>query len=143
MDLNEKIAQRRKEREQEAAVVQAEIDAKELAIKAANTKNEFDKQVAQSRLAYEGKVPAIDTDTKKYIEKEQMIEKMALSRWTSTENFIGFLLFVFVILAFFKSWILGVLMLIVGLFYFDGKNNKYKNQIEIEIKQIKDFQGNL
>ena len=72
-----------------------------------------------------------------------MIEKMALSRWTSAENFIGFLLFLFVVLAFFESWILGVLMLILSAVYFDRKNKKYKNQIEIEIKQIKDIQGGL
>lgn len=139
MDLNEKLAQRRKEREQESAVVQAEIAATETA------KTEFVKQEARKQLADAGLQQVNDSDTEKEIqkEKEKIIEKMALSRWTSTENFIGFLLFLFVILAFFKNLILGFLMLIVSVVYYDGKNKKYKKQIEIEIKQIKDFQGDL
>ncbi len=139
MDMNEKLAQRRKEREQEAAVVQAEIAAKETA------KTEFVKQEARKQLTDAGLQQVIDSDTEKEIQKEKakMIEKMALSRWTSVENFIGFLLFLFVVLSFFESWILGVLMLILSAVYFDRKNKKYKNQIEIEIKQIKDIQGGL
>ena len=139
MDLNEKLAQRRKEREQEAAIVQAEIAAQETA------KRDFIKQEAQKQLADAGIQQVIDLNTEKEIqkEKEKMIEKMAQSRWTSSENFIGFLLFVFVIVAFFQSWILGILMIIIAAIYFDQKNKKYKKQIENEIEQIKNFQEEL
>lgn len=139
MDLNEKLAQRRKEREQEAAIVQAEIAAQETA------KRDFIKQEAQKQLADAGIKQVIDLNTEKEIqkEKEKMIEKMAQSRWTSSENFIGFLLFVFVIVAFFQSWVLGVFMIIIAAIYFDKKNKKYKKQIENEIEQIKNFQEEL
>lgn len=139
MDLNEKLAQRRKEREQEAAIVQAEIAAQETA------KSDFIKQEAQKQLADAGIQQVIDLNIEKEIqkEKEKMIEKMAQSRWTSSENFIGFLLFVFVIVAFFQSWILGILMIIIAAIYFDQKNKKYKKQIENEIEQIKNFQEEL
>lgn len=139
MDLNEKLAQRRKEREQEAAIVQAEIAAQETA------KRDFIKQEAQKQLADAGIQQVIDLNTEKEIqkEKEKMIEKMAQSRWTSSENFIGFLLFVFVIVAFFQSWILGIFMIIIAAIYFDQKNKKYKKQIENEIEQIKNFQEEL
>lgn len=139
MDLNEKLAQRRKEREQEAAIVQAEIAAQETA------KRDFIKQEAQKQLADAGIQQVIDLNTEKEIQKEKdkMIEKMAQSRWTSSENFIGFLLFVFVIVAFFQSWILGIFMIIIAAIYFDQKNKKYKKQIENEIEQIKNFQEEL
>lgn len=139
MDLNEKLAQRRKEREQEAAIVQAEIAAQETA------KRDFIKQEAQKQLADAGIQQVIDLNTEKEIQKEKdkMIEKMAQSRWTRSENFIGFLLFVFVIVAFFQSWILGIFMIIIAAIYFDQKNKKYKKQIENEIEQIKNFQEEL
>lgn len=133
MDLNEKLAQRRKEREQEAAVVQAEIAAKEAIIKAANAKTEFEKQVALCQLAYGGKEPVIATDTKQYIEKEQMIEKMAWSRWTGADNLVGIFFVGATFWGFFQHWLLGVIFLFVCIFYCGNKNEKYKKQITSEL----------
>jgi hypothetical protein len=131
MDLNEKLAQRRKEREQEAAAVQAEIAAKETA------KTAFVKQEARKQLADAGLQQVIDSDTQKAIQKEkdQMIEKMAQSRWTGAENFIGVLLLAITIWGFFENWLLGVILLLSLAFYASKKSEKYKKQIILELKK--------
>jgi hypothetical protein len=131
MDLNEKLAQRRKEREQEAAAVQAEIAAKETA------KTAFVKQEARKQLADAGLQQVIDSDTQKAIQKEkdQMIEKMAQSRWTATDSSIMLLLLVCAIWGFFQNWLLGVILFLILIFYVTKKSEKYKNQITLELKE--------
>lgn len=134
MNINEKLAQRRREREQEAAVLQVQIAAQEA------EKTAFIKQEAKKRLVKEGLQNVIDVVTEKAIqrEKEKIIEEaalielknrkvqerknfeIALSGFSKFEGMVVFILLLLVIWGFFQSWSVGFFFLIAEAYYFNA-----------------------
>jgi hypothetical protein len=128
MDLNEKLAQRRKEREIEAAAIQKEIVKKEV------DKIKVIEEIAQKRLAEKGYPIAHDNEVEKSIQKQvvKIENKMATDRMTGWENFY-FLSLVFIgIILLFESVILGLLFLAVAVWYLHQCIDKYKKIIVAE-----------
>ena len=130
MDLNEKLAQRRKERDAEAAAIQAEVAAKETA------KAEFIKTEAQKRLAEEGLKQTIDADTERAIqkEKEKIIEKMAQDNWTNVEKVTGVIFAGLTIWGFFQWWLIGLIFMVLTAVHFNKTTEKYKSRILNNLK---------
>lgn len=134
MDLNEKLAQRRREREQEAAVVRAQ----QAAVEAANT--EFIKEEAKKRLTAEGyavpdesHVPQAQTEARIEAEMEALLQKMVSDRWTSSENTKFGILIIAIIAFLFIWWPMSIVLAILAAIYFGGKNNKYRKELNDEL----------
>lgn len=133
MDLHEKLAQRRREREQEAALVQSETVYKQMA------KSEVVQQEARKHLVDAGLQPFLSPDEAKAIqvEKDKILEKAASSRWTNTENIILLVLIGATIFAFFNSWTAGIFWIMATILYYRHINKIHKKRIEDEIVKYK------
>lgn len=131
MDLNEKLAQRRREREQEAAAAQVEHAAVEAA------KTEFIKEEAKKRLAAEGyavpnESPVTQEKTEALIEaeKEALIQKMVSAKWTSSENTVFGSLVIAVLVFLFIWWPMSISLAILAAIYANVKNKKYRLELQ-------------
>ncbi len=156
MDLNEKLAHRRRQREQEAAIAKAKIDAElakakidaELAkakMEAELVKVKMDAELndrpkdPSSHIGRESEKDSIsnslgainDSDSEKK-SREDAFSKTASDRWTPAENRNLGLLIIGIICGFFISWKYGLFLLIVTLVYSSSKSEKYRKEIEQE-----------
>ena len=128
MDLNEKLAQRRREREIEAVAIQREVALKEA------SKIEAVNDLARKRLAEKGYPITQDEETEKSIQKqiEKIEKKMATDRMNFWENFI-FLSLVFIgIISCFETVIIGILFIVGAVWYLHYCIEKYKKTIVAE-----------
>lgn len=140
MDLNEKIAARRRELvvEQEKAR-QAE---KEVSAKLAAERSEAIGVEVNKRLAEQGiELPSsLDTPKSKIDKKsidqevEEVLNKAATDRMTSGENTLTGILAVAGIVFLFIAWPVGIALIVWAGFYGNGKREKYKAQIIAEGK---------
>jgi Flp pilus assembly protein TadB len=138
MDLNEKIEQRRREREQIEVANRAQIAAQmaineELAKKEARRRLEQAKQEARRQLEEEGlniEVDKLSVDK----EKEKIIEKMANERWKSSENWVLALFLIGSAAAFFVNWLIGMIGIVISIYYSGKITDKYKAEIKNEMK---------
>ena len=147
MDLNEKLAHRRRQREQEAAIAKAKIDA-ELAkakMEAELVKVKMDAELndrpkdPSSHIGRESEKDSIsnslgainDRDSEKK-SREDAVSKTANDRWTSAENRNFGLLIIGTIACFFISWKYGLFLLIVTIIYSNSKSKKYQKEIDQE-----------
>lgn len=128
MDLNEKLAQRRKEREIEAAAIQKEIVAQE------TEKIKVIENLARKRLAEKGYPITQDNASEEAIKKqaENIENRMATDRMTDLENFIYVSLIFVGIISFFISPIYGFLFLVGAFWYLHHYIDKYKKLIIAE-----------
>lgn len=134
MDLNEKIAARRKEMviEQE----KAKQSEKELNAKIAAERNEAIGVEVNKRLAEQGiEIPSprmtLTRMDKLSVDKEvdSLLDKAATDRMTSGENTFTVILVVVGIVFLFIAWPLGIGLIIWGCLYGNGKRVKYRAQI--------------
>ncbi len=147
MDLNEKLAHRRRQREQEAAIAKAKIDA-ELAkakMEAELAKVKIDAgltdkpKASSSHIGRESEkdsisnsLGAINNSDSEKKSREDAVSKTASDRWTPAENRNLGLLAIGTIACFFISWKYGLFLLIVTIVYSNSKSEKYRKEIEQE-----------
>ena len=125
MDLNEKIAQRRLQIEQEAAAEKA------LQMELNSAKKEFVKSEAIKQLADEGLYEMMAENIKKDIEREKakIINQLIFSRWTTQNKLTAGVLFFASLVGFLVWWGLGVALMLYLIKYSIDKYDKYKNEI--------------
>jgi hypothetical protein len=124
MELNEKLAARRRELAIEAEKAkQIERDA----INAEVTKRLKQQGIAQAKPA---DIPKSTVDA----EVEEVLNKAASARITSDENATFAVLLVLGLLTFFISWWLGAIFIVWAVMYISKKTARYKEQIVAEGK---------
>lgn len=135
MDLNEKIAARRRELVVEQEKARQEV--KEARAKLATERSEAIGVEVNKRLAEQGielpntQITPQGTIDKKSIDDavEKALDKAATARMTSGENAIMIILAILGFVFLFVSWPIGVALIIWAVFYMNGKTKKYKEQI--------------
>ncbi|ABL01148.1 hypothetical protein [Pelobacter propionicus] len=141
MDLNEKIAARRRELAAEDEKTKQAEKARE-AEQQRYVRNEAIKQLSENGIElpdYKG-IPLEKVDA----EVEKLLDKAASDRMTSGENTTLIVLFVFGLLSFLITWWLGVFFIIGAFVYSSKTTNRYKEQIKAEGKvQLEQNQRNL
>lgn len=138
MDLNEKIEQRRREREQAEEATRVQIATQkainaELAKKEAQRQLELAKQEARRQLDAEGLSIEVD-ELSVEKEKKKIIEEMANERWKSSENLGLVILWIGSIIAFFVNWMIGITGVGIAIYYSGKLTDKYKAEIMKEMK---------
>lgn len=135
MDLNEKIAARRRElvvEQEKARQAEKEVSAKLAAERSEAIGVEVNKRLAEQGIELPNSlITPKGTIDKKSIDEavEKALDKAATARMTSGENAIILILAVLGFLFLFISWPVGVALIIWAVFYMNGKTKKYKEQI--------------
>lgn len=141
MDLNEKLAQRRKERENKAAAVHVDFP------KETNFKNDFDVKndqvlingisnseetlstIKEREFQKSGVIVSNFQRAEEDAELNRRLEEMAMERLISEEKVFCFVSLVLIVVAFIDWWILGFIAICIFGIIFVSKQKKYKIQI--------------
>ena len=119
MDINQKIAQRRLEREREAETERAKVAAQRA------ESLQVAKSEARRQLVEEGVLSIADPEVVKR-EKEKFIEKMAQDSWETSEKWKFAMLVFFCILGFFAKWWIGLFFFLWAFWYSEKVNERHK-----------------
>lgn len=151
MDLNEKIAARRRELAREAEKVKREEDER-IAAAARRTAAAISQQKQREKEALDAAVKrrlseqgmegiATPEPLKKQVDAqvEKLLDKAATDRMTTGENAIFFALVVFAILSFFVAWWLVVIFVVAIAIFMNKMTEKYKKQIIDESANARDL----
>jgi hypothetical protein len=131
VDLNEKIAARRKE---------LEIKAKQKEEEQERQAKKIERQAFTNEIARRNEnedIPRVEVQSIAAMSDKQFkkaLEKAAIDRMTSAEKAIVALLFIFSLLGFFVTWWLGLSAFIACGVYLNVKKMMHKNEILAEAK---------
>jgi len=132
--IEEKLAARRKELEEQEAVQRAA--EKDLADAQRHKEQAALQQKVQEELDASGlskviKKPAVATPNadKVAAEIDKILSDEAQSRWTKQQNIFLVMMIAFSIYGFFQAWWFGLVVLVFAFGYLDKTNKEYKAQI--------------
>lgn len=148
MDLNEKLAQRRKERENKAEAVHVDfpkettfkndLDGKndQVLINGISNPEKALSAIKERELQKSGVIISNFQKAEDDAELNRRLEEMAIERLFFEEKVFCFVSLALIIVAFIDSWILGFIAILIFYIFFAGKQKKYKIEI------IKEFELN-